>query len=126
MPEALVVEDDQFSVEVLQKLLQNEGMNVTAVYDPAQLDDIVDRLPAFDIIFVDLELPTMDGYELLAVLLDEFNIAVPIVAYTMHTNEVQTARQQGFHSFLGKPLKLQRFPGQLQRILNDDPVWETM
>jgi CheY-like chemotaxis protein len=126
MPQALVVEDDPMSVEVIDRLLQKEGLSVTAVHDPARLDSIVDQLHTFDVIFLDLELPTMDGYELLAVLLDEFKVQVPIVAYTMHTNEIQTARQQGFHSFLGKPLKLARFPDQLRRIMDDEPVWETL
>lgn len=126
MPHALVIEDDEMSVEVLDQLLQNEGLTVTAVYDPSELDNVVGQLHTFDVIFMDLELPTMDGYELLAVLLDEFQIQVPIVAYTMHTNEIQTARQQGFHSFLGKPLKLARFPDQLRRIMDDEPVWENI
>lgn len=126
MPQALVVEDDAMSVEVLDRLLQQEGMTVTAVYDPSELEAVVDELGNFDVIFLDLELPTMDGYEVLAILLDEFQINVPIVAYTMHTNEIQTARKQGFHSFLGKPLKLARFPDQIRRIMDGEPVWETI
>lgn len=126
MTHALVVEDDGLSVEILHTLLKKEGLNVTTVADPADLDSLVDMLHEFQVIFLDLELPTMDGYELLALLLDEFNIKVPIVAYTMHTNEVASARNQGFHSFLGKPLKAAHFPDQLRRILNNEPVWETM
>ena len=126
MAHALVVEDDGLSVEILHTLLQNEGLTVTSINDPADLDQLIDELHDYAVIFLDLELPTMDGYELLSVLLDEFNIKVPIVAYTMHTNEIASARQQGFHSFIGKPLKAARFPDQLRRILNDEPVWESM
>jgi hypothetical protein len=33
-------------------------------------------------------------------------------------------REAGFHSFLGKPLNVGRFPNLLRRILSGQPVWE--
>ena len=35
------------------------------------------------------------------------------------------AAQAGFHSFLGKPLNVEKFPDQLQQILAGEPVWDT-
>jgi two-component system, cell cycle response regulator DivK len=34
------------------------------------------------------------------------------------------ARQSGFNGFLGKPLDPDRFPDQIQRMLNGAPIWE--
>jgi two-component system cell cycle response regulator DivK len=34
------------------------------------------------------------------------------------------ARAAGFDGFLGKPLDPDRFPDQIQKILNGQPVWE--
>ena len=45
--------------------------------------------------------------------------------YTVHVSEIGVARDLGFHSFLGKPLDVDKFPEQLKRILNDEPVWVT-
>jgi len=49
---------------------------------------------------------------------------VPIIAYTVHVSEIDVVRQHGFDGFLGKPLDSARFPQQLARILNREPVWE--
>jgi CheY-like chemotaxis protein len=49
---------------------------------------------------------------------------IPVVAYTSHNSEMATARAKGFHSFLGKPLKQEHFPGQMGKILNNEAVWE--
>jgi CheY-like chemotaxis protein len=50
--------------------------------------------------------------------------SVPVVAYTVHVSEINTAQDMGFDGFLAKPLDSDRFPGQLNRILNGEPVWE--
>ncbi|PJF29257.1 MAG: response regulator, partial [Phototrophicales bacterium] len=75
--------------------------------------------------FLDLEFPNHTGFEIFAKLKALPKLAdIPIVAYTVHNSEIDTARKAGFHSFLGKPLTLSKFPDQLQRILTGIPVWE--
>jgi two-component system cell cycle response regulator DivK len=34
------------------------------------------------------------------------------------------AKNSGFDGFLGKPLDPDKFPDQIRRILNGEPVWE--
>jgi DNA-binding NarL/FixJ family response regulator len=48
----------------------------------------------------------------------------PIIAYTVHLNEIANTRQLGFDGFLGKPLDVTRFPEQLARILRGEQLWE--
>ena len=82
------------------------------------------KLEKVDIVFLDLEMPKLDGYEVLVILKQHFGNNVPIVACTVHTAEINTTRKLGFSSFVAKPLDTDRFPNQLSRILNGDPVWE--
>jgi two-component system, cell cycle response regulator DivK len=70
-------------------------------------------------------MPKMNGYEVLKLLKQSLSGDVPIVAYTVHANEADVAWEKGFHSFLGKPLSHERFPSQLERILNNESVWDT-
>lgn len=121
---ALIIEDNPLNLEVIRRLLAAEQVTCTAVQDPTELEDTLRRMEHIDLVFLDLELPEIDGYEVLAFLRDQVGLESPIVAYTMHTNEMNNARRAGFHSFLGKPLRVERFHDQLKRILSDTPVWE--
>ncbi len=77
-----------------------------------------------DLIFLDLEMPGISGYQMHDILSEKYGSDIPIVAYTVHSNEINAAREKGFHSFLGKPLNIQRFGSQIARILAGEHVWE--
>jgi CheY-like chemotaxis protein len=121
---ALIIDDDANNLEVLSEILSMLGLDCIAVQDVAKLEDMVSELQQADVIFLDLEMPKIDGYEMLDILKNNIGTTAPIVACTVHLNEINTARDLGFHSFIGKPIKADRFPDQLERILNNEPVWE--
>ncbi len=121
---ALIIDDNGYNAEVLTRLLSAQNIASTTIQDPAVLQDIVNELNDVTVIFLDLEMPHLNGYEVLEILQNEVEIAAPVVACTVHTAEINTARQAGFHSFLGKPLDPKRFPEQLKSILAGKPVWE--
>ncbi len=121
---ALIIDDNSTNIEVIGELLLACGISYTAVDDTADLGAVIDGLDYLDIVFVDLEMPHINGYEVLDILRHDLGVNVPIVASTVHLNEIQTARELGFHSFLGKPLKMQRFADQVTRILNGERVWD--
>jgi formate hydrogenlyase transcriptional activator len=115
---ALIVDDDVNNVQVLAELLAVNGFQYTQVLHPNQLADTIERMPTVNIIFLDLEMPGMNGYDVLETMQADgrFN-DVPFVAYTVHSGELHTAHQRGFHSFLMKPLDPDIFSEQLARIL---------
>lgn len=121
---ALIIDDNVTNIEVMGELLSVMGMTYTALRDPAHLDEAIDQAGPIDVVFLDLEMPKLNGYEVFDILSGELGMTVPIVASTVHLNEINTAREMGFHSFVGKPLKVNRFPGQVERILNGERVWE--
>ena len=121
---ALIIDDDAYSIHVMERLLDQEDISYTAVADPTRLEGILQTLDTVDIVFLDLEMPKLDGYEVLAMLKTHLTASVPIVACTVHTAEINNTRRKGFFSFVAKPLDLDRFSDQLHRILNGHPVWE--
>jgi CheY-like chemotaxis protein len=124
-PHALVIDDSKTNIEVLTMMLARQGVDFTATQFVTNLDDLINNIEKIDVIFLDLELPNHDGFEILLHLKTKPELAhVPIVAYTVHNSEIDTARKAGFHSFLGKPLSLAKFPEQLQKILSGISVWE--
>jgi two-component system cell cycle response regulator DivK len=104
--------------------LDQQDIAYTSVKDPTKLKSVLQTLDQVDIIFLDLEMPHLDGYEALEILKNHFGDSVPIVACTVHTAEIHTTQKLGFFSFVAKPLDFSRFPNQLKRILDGNPVWE--
>lgn len=122
--QALIIEDNPGDTKVLQTLLSRVGMEFVAL-DGSDLLVTLQQVPVPDIIFLDLDLPEMNGFQVLEKLqaIPEFG-GVPVVAYTSHTSEMAYARRAGFHSFLGKPLKSADFGDQVMQIINGEAVWE--
>jgi two-component system sensor histidine kinase BarA len=121
--QALIIDDNVRNLKVLSQLLFKNGASCIEVGDPRQLASILPNLEQVDVVFLDLEMPGLDGFsakELLRSYLGD----TPIIAYTVHVSEIDAVRQSGFDGFLGKPLDSSRFPDQFARILRGEPVWE--
>jgi two-component system cell cycle response regulator DivK len=121
---AVAVDDDPKSLRVLVEALALLGISCTTIQDPTIVINTLGTIEDVDVVFVDLEMPELDGFTLLKILKEDLSIESPIVAHSVHTNEVNHARQLGFDGFLGKPLRLNQFHDQLDRILSGEGVWD--
>ena len=123
---ALIIDDNTQNVAVLARLLSKQNISSTHITDPGKLDATLDTVEGADVIFLDLEMPGIDGYQVMDKLrrLPSFE-GTPIIAYTVHVSEIKVAHEKGFDGFIGKPLDPDKFPNQLARILNGEAVWET-
>jgi CheY-like chemotaxis protein len=121
----LIIEDNATDVSVLQGLLKREGVHYTVLFDSRDVPGMIQQLPVPDAVFLDLEMPGMSGYDVLAILQAEPSFkGVPVVAYTSHLSEMVACREAGFHSFLGKPVKGERFSEHLDKIFKGNSVWD--
>lgn len=124
---ALIIEDNTKNLYVLARLLAERGISNTPVTDPKHLEATLERIEKVDIVFLDLEMPGVTGYEVFEQLkADQRFSGVPFVACTVHSGEMNKAHDSGFDGFIGKPLDPDRFPEQLTRILHGESVWERM
>jgi two-component system cell cycle response regulator DivK len=122
---ALVIDDNSANASIISKMLMREGVTATQVTHPGELPELLTSLSMVDLVFLDLEMPELNGYEVLDMLrATACTAGANYTAYTVYTNEAQNAVQHGFHNFLGKPLDRDRFPDQLARIVNGESVWE--
>jgi two-component system, cell cycle response regulator DivK len=122
-PHALLIDDNSQNLKVLAQLLSKQGVTSTEVINPTKLQSLLPTLERVDVVFLDLEMPGLDGYSVKDLL--KANLGdTPIIAYTVHISEINVVRNLGFDGFLGKPLDQSRFPEQLARILNGEQVWE--
>ncbi|NWG17310.1 MAG: response regulator [Chloroflexi bacterium] len=125
-PHALIFDDNLKNLNVLARLLAEQSVGSTPVMNSRMIDSILDSIDSIDVIFLDLEMPGLNGFDVLEKLKTSPRFEhVPVVAYTVHVSEINEARRRGFHSFIGKPLDPDKFPGQLARILRGEQVWAT-
>jgi len=100
----LLVEDDATVAEVVAGLLRARGHRVThAPHGLAALSEVVSTV--FDVAFLDLDLPGLDGMAL-ARQLRLHGVTTPLIALTARTDaEAEPlARQAGFDDFVRKPV----------------------
>ena len=101
----LVVDDEPDGLEVMERILEDRGVDVTAV---RCTDDALATLAAqqFDVVLSDIGMPKRDGYELIAEVRKR-GIATPAVAVTAFARSEDRARAllAGFHTHIAKPIE---------------------
>ncbi|MCC6905166.1 MAG: response regulator [Anaerolineae bacterium] len=124
----LVVEDNVPNFVLIARMLAYMGIQRCEWKTSGwQVVEFADTLPHIDLILMDIRLPYEDGFQALekvrasSRLKDTLVVAVTAEA---SAEQMKRAREAGFNGFLGKPLDPDRFPDQIRRILNGEPVWE--
>ncbi len=110
----LYVDDNPSNLKRMSKLLaRRHGIHLITAHTPAiGLALAADKRP--DLIVLDINMPDMDGFKVLARLRAEpWGQHTPIVALTANTTErdIQRGMEAGFNDYLTKPLDVQRFLG---------------
>jgi CheY-like chemotaxis protein len=121
---ALIVDDDFFSRDILVRLLiQNHVVCTGAESGKAAFEILEHTLP--DIIFLDLDLPDMTGFQVRQTLLLTPRFQhIPVIAYSVMTDAIMQAKEEQFNGFLSKPLNASGFSLLLTKILTGEAVWD--
>jgi two-component system cell cycle response regulator DivK len=124
----LVVEDNVPNFVLIARLLAYLGVQRCEWKTTGWgVVDFANTMPRVDLILMDLRLPHEDGYEALKQIRANPRLRdtlVVVVTAQASPTEMQKAREAGFDGFLSKPLDADRFPEQIQRILQGERVWE--
>jgi len=101
---ALVAEDAKANQALIQVLLQKMGFEVTIVEDGQQAIEQV-RKEAFDIIFMDMQMPVMNGYDATQQI-KAMGIRTPVIAVTAHAmkGDEQKCFDAGCDDYIAKPI----------------------
>ncbi|HEU5305081.1 MAG TPA: type II/IV secretion system protein, partial [Gemmatimonadales bacterium] len=115
----LLVEDEDQLRRVMKDLLQREGYNVAEARDGIQALDEVDR-HAPDVIILDLNLPGIDGYSVLAQLRSRpATRKIPVMVLTAKGDEDNEVRvfELGADDFVTKPFRARSLTARLEAVL---------
>jgi two-component system, cell cycle response regulator DivK len=124
----LVVEDNVPNFVLIARLLAYLGVQRCEWKTTGWgVVDFANTMPRVDLILMDLRLPHEDGYEALRQIRANPRLRdtlVVVVTAQASAAEMAKAREAGFDGFLSKPLDADRFPEQIQRILQGDRIWD--
>ncbi|MFA5372009.1 MAG: diguanylate cyclase [Sideroxydans sp.] len=103
----LIVDDQQANVTLLENILRQEGFRrITSTLDPCNASDLY-RSNNFDLVLLDIEMPGMDGFEVMQNLIAiDTHGYVPILVVTAQPAHKLRALTSGAKDFISKPLDL--------------------
>ncbi len=103
------VDDNPANTSLLKRLLQRSGLpDVVEVHDPTMVIDMLDERGA-DLVLLDLRMPGMDGFEVLAQIQQwAAGTFLPVIVVSSDDSRrsVERALGMGAHDFLSKPVEV--------------------
>ncbi len=103
----LITDDKQANVLLLERILRGAGYtSVASTMDPRAVYEL-HRRNRYDLIILDLEMPGMDGFQVMEALKEiEKNSYLPVLVLTAQPEHKLRALKSGAKDFLSKPLDL--------------------
>lgn len=113
----LVAEDNLVNQKLIMALLKNLGLEITLVVNGQEAVDIAEQ-NVYDLIFMDIQMPVMNGHQATTILRDR-NYPSPIIALTANVmdSEIEECFEAGCSDFLGKPIIRTDLLGVLDKYL---------
>ncbi len=122
----LLCEDNQINRTIAAKLLERLGFVIeTAVNGKEGASLFISSVPGyFDIIYMDVQMPVMDGYEATGVIRSSGHSqgeTIPIIAMTANVfaEDIERARSAGMNGHVGKPLLVNELIETTNKVLNN-------
>jgi CheY-like chemotaxis protein len=114
----LVVDDQEANVLLLEQMLHNAGyLRVRTCTDPFEVRDL-HLENHYDLVLLDLQMPGMDGFEVLAQLKEiEPDGDVPVLVITAQPAHKLRALQAGARDFVSKPFELVEVQARIRNLL---------
>jgi CheY-like chemotaxis protein len=102
----LVVEDNPLNQKLMAILLKQLGCLADMAGNGAEAVDMAEK-KKYDVIFMDLQMPVMDGYRATELIRERTNRATPIIALTakVFQEDQEKCMACGMNDFLTKPVE---------------------
>lgn len=122
----LVVDDDVFVTETVQRVLERDGWQVHVANDGVEALDLLSGLRP-DCILADIMMPRMDGLELCRNVreLEQFKqVAFIMLSGKSYEFDRNRAYSLGANGYITKPIDLDTFAGLIKQIVADEVALE--
>lgn len=116
----LIIEDEDFNLIVLEEMIK-------IFYPDAEIETALNGQIGFellssqtyDIVLSDVNMPVMDGYELIAKVKSELTITTPLIATTAFAiqGDKEKLLLAGFDDYISKPIDINELQTTLEKYL---------
>jgi two-component system, sensor histidine kinase len=114
LKKVLSVEDNEANQYFMQLVLQKSGCELSLA---ANGQEAVEKARAgkFNIIFMDLRMPVMDGLEATEIIRKDIDPTVPIVAVSAHvvSDIIEKCNAVGMNGFISKAVDMEKFEKEI-------------
>ncbi len=118
-PSILIVDDDQDLVNLLERILEEEGYQVAKAYDGNSAIALLEREYRPDLIVLDIIMPGVDGFEVLDFVRRRYDIPVIMLTAKRDVTTLIEALNAGADEYIRKPFSrlelLARVKAKLRR-----------
>lgn len=123
----LVVDDQQANVTLLVEMLQQGGFtNVTSTMNPLEVCPL-HRRNRYDLILLDLQMPEMDGFQVIEGLkTNDRDAWLPVLVITAQPGHKVRALQAGARDFISKPFDLVEAKARIRNMLEVQLLYQRL
>lgn len=102
----LLVDDDVRNIYAMSSILEEMGLDIETAKDGQHALDVLASDDSIDIVFMDMMMPVMDGYQASSELKHQRKFSKPIIALTAHAmkGDREKCLEAGADDYLAKPV----------------------
>lgn len=106
----LLVDDKEMNREVAKQILEMMNLRVDEAVNGKEAVEIYRANPIYDIIFMDIQMPVMNGYEATKAIRMMERGDVPIIAMTANafSQDVRASKNAGLSDHISKPINIRK------------------
>jgi len=106
----LLVEDNMTNQKIIRGLLEESGINIDVANNGQEAIDLVENFKEkYDLIFMDIQMPVMDGFEATKHI-KVINADIPIIALSANAmkEDADKTKEAGMQEHLNKPIEVDK------------------
>ena len=117
----LLVDDNKLNLKVATKILSEYKLNIDCCESGYECLEKINNNEKYDLIFMDIMMPKLNGIETLKKLKELKNFNTPVVALTADAlgEQVNKYKESGFSEYLAKPIEKEELTKVLNNVFNN-------
>lgn len=115
----LIVDDSCVNIKLMSRILANEGFSLVSSTTQPESVCALHLVKAYDLVLLDIQMPKMDGFEVMKALKSlQIGNAPPVLVVSAQPSHELASLNAGAADFISKPFKLPDLVSRVKSILN--------